>query len=58
MKGFIWFEFEGTTYSCAVVEWFKKFGTLPDRDTGMWVVKPDMSSGTRDTTVVRLDSIL
>lgn len=41
-----------------MVEWFKKVGRSPDPDTGMWRVKPDMSSGQRDTTVVHLDTIL
>ncbi|KAJ2917661.1 hypothetical protein MD484_g2813, partial [Candolleomyces efflorescens] len=50
--------YEGTTYPCAVVEWFKKIGRAPDPDTGMWIVAPDMSSGERDVTVIHIDSIL
>jgi hypothetical protein len=58
VKSFVSFDFEGSTYSCAIVEWFKRFGGSPDRDTGMWVVQPDRSSGERDVTAIHIDSIL
>ncbi|RXW12546.1 hypothetical protein EST38_g13308 [Candolleomyces aberdarensis] len=58
LKALLSFCYEGTDYPCAVVEWFKKVGRTPDPTTGMWVVKPDMSSSERDVTVVHIDSIL
>ncbi|KAF6753796.1 hypothetical protein DFP72DRAFT_813711, partial [Ephemerocybe angulata] len=57
LKALLSFTYEGTEYPCAVVEWFKKVGRSPDKETGMWIVEPDMSSGERDVTVVHLDSI-
>ncbi|KAF6752471.1 hypothetical protein DFP72DRAFT_991074 [Ephemerocybe angulata] len=58
VKAFMSFNYGGTEYPCAAVEWFKKVGRHPDGETGMWIVKPDMSSGERDVTVVHIDSIL
>ncbi|EAU93525.2 hypothetical protein CC1G_02755 [Coprinopsis cinerea okayama7 len=60
VKKFISFTFEGTTYPCAVVEWFKKVGRAPDKDTGLWVVEPDSSINgrDRDVTIIHIDSIL
>jgi hypothetical protein len=58
LKALLSFAYEGTVYPCAVVEWFKKVGRTPDPNTGMWIVKPDMSSGERDVTVIHIDSIL
>ncbi|TFK23429.1 hypothetical protein FA15DRAFT_656761 [Coprinopsis marcescibilis] len=61
VKLFLSFDFEGTTYSCAMVEWFKKVGTKPDSQTGMWVVEPDTTSSQgahQDTTIIHIDSIL
>ncbi|KAG6809036.1 hypothetical protein H0H92_001858, partial [Tricholoma furcatifolium] len=40
---FFSFEFEGKTYPCALVEWFKTVGRCSD--TGMWKVKSDVVRG-------------
>ncbi|KAI9438055.1 hypothetical protein H4582DRAFT_2111606 [Lactarius indigo] len=48
--------YEGVYYPCALVEWFTKVGN--DRVTGLWVVRPDITRGKRDRTVVHLDSLL
>ncbi|KAH6893862.1 hypothetical protein BKA70DRAFT_1376094 [Coprinopsis sp. MPI-PUGE-AT-0042] len=58
VKQFFSFDYEGTTYPCAVVEWFKKVGKGPDTETGMWMVQPDCSRGKRDTTIIHLNAIL
>lgn len=36
-------KFEGVTYPCALIHWFKDVG--PDDATRMWVVKPEYSNG-------------
>ena len=59
VKLFFSFTYEGDEYPCALVEWFKKVGRSPDKQTGMWVVKPEEDHhGTRLTSVVHLDTIL
>jgi len=46
------------TYPCALVEWFKKYGSHPDKETGMWKVRPHFIGRRRLTTVIHLDSLL
>ncbi|KAK0434113.1 hypothetical protein EV421DRAFT_1909618 [Armillaria borealis] len=55
---FFSFSFEGVSYPCALVEWFKKVSRKPDEDTGMWHVKYE-THGRHDTrlvTVVHLNT--
>lgn len=52
------FNFEGVCYPCALVEWFRTMGNRPDPDTGLWKVKPDMTHGERDMSVLHLDTFL
>lgn len=49
-------EYEGVHYPCALVEWFKRMGRDPL--TGMWIVRPDCTRGSRDRSVIHLDSFL
>jgi hypothetical protein len=49
-------EYEGVHYPCALVEWFKKMGRDPL--TGMWIVQPDCTHGSRNKSVLHLDSFL
>lgn len=49
-------EYEGVHYPCALVEWFKRIRCDPL--TGMWIVRPDCTRGSRDKSVVHLDSFL
>ncbi|KAF8815688.1 hypothetical protein BYT27DRAFT_7079395 [Phlegmacium glaucopus] len=59
VKLFFSFRYEGEKYPCALVEWFKKVGRSPDKQTGMWVVKPEEDHhGRRLTSVVHLDTVL
>ncbi|KAG2112034.1 uncharacterized protein F5147DRAFT_744677 [Suillus discolor] len=37
---FFSFTSEEVSYPCAVVRWFEKANDGPDKDTGMWIVKP------------------
>ena len=56
---FFSFTYNDTTYSCALVEWFKKVGCSPDKITGMWNVTPEYKrNGERLITVIHLDSVL
>ena len=48
--------YHDTLYPMALVDWFKKGGCDPL--TGMWVVHPDMSNGSRDRSVLHMDSFL
>jgi hypothetical protein len=53
------FHFEGIVYPCALVEWFNTIGDEADRDTGMWMVKPEYASnGQRLKSVIHLDCVL
>ena len=49
-------EYEGVHYPCSLVEWFKRIGR--DHLTGMWTVHPDYTRGSRDKSVLHLDSFL
>ena len=59
VKLFFSLTYEGDEYPCTLVEWFKKVGRLPDKQTDMWVVKLEEDHhGTRLTSVMHLDTIL
>ncbi len=58
IKMFFSFVYHGKVYPCALVEWFKKYGAHPDKETGMWRVRPHMVGRRRLTTVIHLESIL
>ena len=58
VKLFFSFDHRGITYPCALVEWFKTLGRAPDPDTGMWMVRPEFSSRSRDTSILHLDTFL
>ena len=55
---FFSFAYQGKTYPCALVEWFKKYGSHPDKETGIWRVRPHFMGRHWLTTVVHLDSFL
>lgn len=56
------FQHEEVIYPCALVEWFKTYGAHPDKETGMWRVRPQsLGAGQhapRLVTVVHLKSFL
>lgn len=59
VKLFFSFQHDGTTYPCALVEWFKSFGRRPHADTGMWEIRPEHSTGVhRDMSILHLDTFL
>ena len=53
------FMFEGKKYPCALVEWFSQIGNIPDVETGLWVVEPDLNDdGSRYCSIIHIDSIV
>ncbi|KAI0315427.1 hypothetical protein OF83DRAFT_1164796 [Amylostereum chailletii] len=55
---FFSFKFAGTTFPCALVQWFSRVDSVPDADTGMWVLRPDtLPSGGPVVQVIHLDTI-
>ncbi|KZP25615.1 hypothetical protein FIBSPDRAFT_733491 [Athelia psychrophila] len=58
VKLFFSFMHDGTTYPCALVEWYKTFGRRPHADTGMWEVRPEYTGAHRDMSVLHLDTFL
>lgn len=56
---FFSFHFMGKTYCCALVRWFTRVGEVPDKDTGMWMVRPGSDENeTPLVSVVHLDNII
>ena len=53
---FFSFEYDGVFYPCALVEWFTKIALEPVM--GLWVIRPDITRGKRDRTVLHLDAFL
>ncbi|KAJ3513069.1 hypothetical protein NMY22_g15152 [Coprinellus aureogranulatus] len=47
-----------TVYPCALVEWFKRYGSHPDSVTGMWRVVPEYKDGHCLRSVIHLDTFL
>ncbi|EDR02201.1 uncharacterized protein LACBIDRAFT_309800 [Laccaria bicolor S238N-H82] len=53
------FEYDGKTYPCALVDWFKRVGTAPDSETGMWKVQPETyRNGQCIVSILHLDTFL
>lgn len=56
---FFSFKYNQKQYPCAMVQWFAPIGDCPCKDTGMWMVEPDLDhDGECVTTIVHLDSIV
>ena len=46
-------------YPCALIHWYSLVGDSPDKNMGMWVVKPDiLDNGRPWTAVIHLDTIV
>lgn len=55
---FFSFNFQGTTYPCAVIRWFDTAGDSPDEDTGMWIMQPAYHTNhSLHISVIHVDSI-
>jgi hypothetical protein len=49
---------DGRHFPCAIVRWFDKIGDSPDKDTGMWMVRPGyLPNHSPNYAVIHLDSI-
>ena len=56
---FFSFSYNGIKYPCALVDWFSCVDDVPNSNTGMWVVEPDiLDDGTKFTSIIHLDSIV
>jgi hypothetical protein len=55
---FFSFRFNTTVYPCALIQWFETIGDEPDRDTGMWMVKPEYTGQNQSRSVIHLDCIM
>jgi hypothetical protein len=58
VKLFFSFVHQGKVYPCTLVDWFKKYSAHPDKEMGMWKVRPHMVGHQQLTTVIHLDSLL
>ena len=54
---FFSFTFMDVIYPCALVHWFTLVSEECDEDTGMWMVKPEVTDGLPVISVIHLDSI-
>ncbi|KIM71886.1 hypothetical protein PILCRDRAFT_82378 [Piloderma croceum F 1598] len=53
------FSYNGIKYPCALVDWFSCVDDVPNSNTGMWVVEPDiLDDGTKFTSIIHLDSVV
>lgn len=57
------FVHEDVYYPCALIHWFTNIGEQPDKDTGMWLVRPlsvTSSNGVTDPklSVIHTDTIV
>jgi hypothetical protein len=48
------------TFPCTLIEWYETIGNSPDKDIGMWVVKPEYTANRqrRVAAVIHLDSVV
>ena len=51
---FLSFSYLDTNYPCALVDWYDHVADAPNKDMGMWIVKPVVGSA----AIVHLDMIL
>lgn len=59
VKLFLSFTHSGTTYPCALVEWYSQYGETPCEDTGLWRVVPERDvRGQRVVSLIHIDTIL
>ena len=59
VKLFFSFNHDEIEYPCALVEWFKRAANVPEEETGMWLVQPELTShSVRHVSVIHLDAVL
>lgn len=58
VKQFFSFNCQGHVYLSAAIQWYSCCGDEPDKDTGMWIVEPDIcEDGKCVTYIIHLDTI-
>ena len=60
IRSFFSIKHGNNTFPCALVEWYQTVGSGPDRDIGMWVIKPEYTANRQRcvAAVIHLDSIV
>ena len=59
VKLFFSFNHGDIEYPCALVEWFERVADVPEEETGMWLVQPELTPhNTRCASVIHLDTVL
>ncbi|KAL6310193.1 hypothetical protein BKA93DRAFT_722154, partial [Sparassis latifolia] len=53
---FFTIHFRDVQYSCALIRWYELVNDRPDRDTGMWIVRPRTDDD--GISVIHVDSII
>ncbi|EIW75343.1 hypothetical protein CONPUDRAFT_159469 [Coniophora puteana RWD-64-598 SS2] len=57
--GFLSFDYQSRTFSCALVQWFSRLSDNRDEDTGMYMVRPDLhDDGSRSLAFVSVGSLV
>ncbi|KAG1747570.1 hypothetical protein EDB19DRAFT_1630763 [Suillus lakei] len=55
---FFSFQYQGEVYPCAVIHWFDKVSDTADKDTGMWIVRPECSANNSpEHAIIHIDAI-
>ena len=56
---FFLFSHQGVEYPCALIQWYSFIGNEPDKNTGCWMVKPDVHpNASANLTVIHMDCII
>ena len=59
VKLFFSFNYNDIEYPCALVEWFERVADVPEEETGMWLVRAELTPrSTRYASVIHLDTVL
>ena len=51
------FKYKGKIYPCALMHWYVLVQDSPDKDTGMWMVEPELSDGSPVISIIHLDCV-
>jgi hypothetical protein len=57
---FLFFSFShgAILYPCALIQWFSVIGNVPEEDTGLWMVEPDIwEDGRPYLAIIHIDTI-
>jgi hypothetical protein len=59
VRQFFSFRSGGVFYPCALVLWFRRTADIPDEETGMWTIEPDVNAdGSPFFDIIHLDTIV